>query len=677
MKLGVKKKVWGSYGAVILVLIVFVGVNYWSLTIVEKKIEAIIAVNQPKIITALEISRDLSDALSGLGAFIFSGENKQKQKYLSSVSLARQKLDKFAQYGLTVSEAESVARIEQLLSQLDEVHKELLIYVLDSEKNIPALEITSTQLEPLSVSIINLINDTLEEVFFLEEDEGGYASVISSIQELRFCWVMLISTSRNYLSLRDEQNLLEIKRLKDRVATRWNSLSVDESLDTEIAEYIDELKGKQERYFFFLEEMLSVHGQQDWKRDSFTYRAKVIPILNELDVLVNELVQNNRALTQQATTVLTDKINYFERLVLIILVIAIAISAYSIFLSNTFIIRPILEMRDVLRDIAKGKGDLSTRIDTHADDEIGEAALYFNQLLSNLCHAVEMIDDQTSELNAQTAVTSQVIEMVIENIVEGMRLSEGINEAGEDIKINTENIIAHTSDSTEEVDRTSLTVMHGVESMFKLSLASDTLGDEIVSLRQDVLKLAHKGSDMLSMIDVIQTIANQTNLLALNAAIESARAGESGRGFAVVADEVRALAAKTQDSARQIAVMLKENFQFNQELADKMEIAAITTERLSQQMELAKHSISDIKNCVVTMNSLSAEIVQCAQVQADQSERIGNIREHINAVSSYNNHMVSTVDDNMESLREVSAHLSKTIDAFSSVAVLGANDRRS
>jgi methyl-accepting chemotaxis protein len=69
--------------------------------------------------------------------------------------------------------------------------------------------------------------------------------------------------------------------------------------------------------------------------------------------------------------------------------------------------------------------------------------------------------------------------------------------------------------------------------------------------------LSSKASEIGSILQVIDDVAEQTNLLSLNAAIIAAQAGEQGKGFAVVADEIKQLAERTRSSTREIARVVK------------------------------------------------------------------------------------------------------------------------
>ncbi|RRV27732.1 methyl-accepting chemotaxis protein [Pseudomonas sp. o96-267] len=308
-------------------------------------------------------------------------------------------------------------------------------------------------------------------------------------------------------------------------------------------------------------------------------------------------------------------------IVVVAAILLLVFGVIGVWLGNAFL-RPLQQIKANLDDIAAGEGDLTRRLPVTSDDELGQLAGSFNRFVEKVHGLVRQIVEMTGQL---TELVNQVSDQaqrseqaMAQQRHETDQVATAINEmsaAAHEVAKSAQNA-AEAAQQTDREGQAAKSVVDGsIQRIHSLVEDIRSSGVSLDSLQQDV-------QSIVSVLDVIRSIAEQTNLLALNAAIEAARAGEAGRGFAVVADEVRALASRTQQSTQEIQGMIDRLQQGTQQSVTSMRRSSDAGELTSEQANKAGESLDAIAQLIATINAMNAQIASAAEEQTAVAEEI-------------------------------------------------------
>lgn len=244
----------------------------------------------------------------------------------------------------------------------------------------------------------------------------------------------------------------------------------------------------------------------------------------------------------------------FDRVQLFLnLLIILALLVLGAYLRRA-VFRPLLLLRDVVANIARGDGDLTVRLDASRSDEIGELAERFNEFLSKLRALVsslaQAIDRLSTSSQAMRTVANDMIATVAATDDRSQQLLTGVEAMNREFD-------AVVSESTG-LEQRSGEIQGGCDAAFQEVEHSIELSSEV---QRDIDALRDSARKIDSVLRAIETISSKTRFLSLNATIEASRAGAAGRGFAVVANEVKELAERTAAETAQIDSTLGELIQ--------------------------------------------------------------------------------------------------------------------
>jgi len=305
----------------------------------------------------------------------------------------------------------------------------------------------------------------------------------------------------------------------------------------------------------------------------------------------------------------------------IVILLAILITALTL-LMRSMVSRPIQQVVGALEGISKGEGDLTFRLQSNRNDEIGRLATAFNafidrihSLVVEVVRAVDEIDGSTGTLEKIAVRTSEGVDS---QRLETDSVAAAMNEmssTAQDVAKSARQAADSASQADERGETAKQVVLNAMGAIRSLATDIQVSSDVIGDLEKDV-------EHITSILEVIRGIAEQTNLLALNAAIEAARAGEQGRGFAVVADEVRNLASKTQLSTEQIREMIIKLQSGTQKAVNGMQTNRRLGEQTIHQVTEVEHELAFIAEAITSINAMNTQIAHAAEEQTSVAEDI-------------------------------------------------------
>ena len=311
-------------------------------------------------------------------------------------------------------------------------------------------------------------------------------------------------------------------------------------------------------------------------------------------------------------------------LVASIATVVVCIALFVIFLR--MIVSSIAALKNQLDSIARGEGDLTRRVPIESNDDLGQLATSFNQVLTNLQGMVSTIqtlsDDLANEAKQLSTAASDNDDSVTRQADLISMVATAINEmqsAIEEVAGNASRAAEVTVQAQQRGENSGRIIRDSSEQVQALAL-------QISKAVEVIRKLSEDSENITSVLDVIRGVAEQTNLLALNAAIEAARAGEQGRGFAVVADEVRTLAQRTQQSTQDIQRMITA---LQTGVSDIVSVMETGSEQAGETERLASEAESELKVILKSMNDISDVNSSVASATEEQTQVIDEINRNI------------------------------------------------
>ena len=360
----------------------------------------------------------------------------------------------------------------------------------------------------------------------------------------------------------------------------------------------------------------------------------VRPLQTKYFAALDDFVKFQNEQMEQTGNASSEVATQTEALILILALIASALSVLVAYQATRSITKPLSVAVAIARRVADG--DLTSTINVASHDETGQMMDALKHMNDSLVTIVADVRSGTETINAaSTEIASGNFDLSQRTEEQAASLQETASSM-QDLT----NTVRQNADNARQANQLAASASDvAAEGGMVVSQVVDTMGAINASSKK-----------IVDIIGVIDAIAFQTNILALNAAVEAARAGEQGRGFAVVAAEVRSLAQRSAAAAKEIKTLIGDS-------VERVDVGSKLVERAGVTMDKVVASVRRVTDII-------GEISSASQEQSVGIERVNRTIAQMDEVTQQNAALVEEAAAAAEAMQHQADKLSHVVQIF-------------
>jgi len=327
------------------------------------------------------------------------------------------------------------------------------------------------------------------------------------------------------------------------------------------------------------------------------------------------------------------------------------------------ITNPLSNIQAAIRRIQSTK-DLSQRVQVARNDEIGDIANSFNQMVESFQQIIHRVIDGVQEVQKSSAHLNAASNKVSISSKSQSDAAAAMAAATEEMLTSIEQVSENAKHTYSIAQQSGELSNQGEQTVNDAATEMGKIADAVNVSSISITQLGEESKQISDIVKTIKEIADQTNLLALNAAIEAARAGEQGRGFAVVADEVRKLAERTSKSTLEISRMIEK---IQAETNDAVAGMSEGTDRVKggvKKAQQAGQSMANIRDGAQQVLTAVNEITNALGEQNSAGAQVAKGVENIAQMADENCFAVVEIAETSERLAQLANSLQDAVNQF-------------